>query len=130
MSLTMSVSAQKIDSESIGFLKKFCKAVVTHKKSKVIKCMDHEYRTNQIEFLKGNKQQFVDELFGGYDVETDEYVNVKLDEIENIVIENTNELSNGTCVYTFLLITKDRTVMTNLDLVKKEGKFGFVGAVG
>jgi len=130
LSLSGAVSAQTIDHESIDFVKKFYKAVVTHKKSKVIKCMDKEYRTEQIAFLGGNKQQFVDELFGGFDVETNEYVNVKLDEIDNIEIQDVNELGENLLEYVFHVATKNRTVKVSLNLRKSGKKYGFVGAVG
>lgn len=129
-SLILSVSAQEIDQKRIDFVNKFYKAVVSHKKSKVIKCTDKDYRKEQIKFLGGNKQQFVDELFGGFDIETKEYVNLKLIDIENIEVQDVHDLESGGWEYVFHVKSKGRTTKLTLGLKKSGKKYGFIGAVG
>lgn len=128
--LALSVSAQKIDMERINFVNKFYKAVVNHKLSKVIKCTDKSYRDEQLTFLGGNKEQFVNELFGGIDVNTKEYVNVTLEEIENIEIQDVFERGDNDWEYVFHIKSGDYLIERSLLLRKTGKKYGFVGAVG
>ena len=128
--LALSVSAQEIDMKQINFVNKFYKAVVAHQHSKVIKCTDKGYRSEQLAFLGGNKEQFVNELFGGFDIHTNEYINLKLNEIENIEIQDVFDRGNGDWEYVFHIKAGDHLVEKTLMLRKTGKKYGFVGSMG
>ena len=123
-------SAQEIDMKRIDFVKKFHKAVVAHKQSKVIKLTDKGYRKEQIKFLNGNKEQFVDELFGGIDIHTEEYINVKLSEIENIEIQDVFDRGNGDWEYVFHVKAGEWLIKRSLFLHQRGKKYGFIGSQG
>lgn len=128
--LTLTVSAQEIDMKRIDFVNKFYKAVVDHEQSKVIKCTDKAYRKEQLVFLADNKEQFVNELFGGTDVNTNEYVNLTLSEIENIEIQDVFERGANDWEYVFHIKSGDHLVERSLLLRKTGKRYGFVGSVG
>ena len=92
---------QEIDAKQIDFINQFSEAVSSHNQSKVIKCTDKDYRNEQIDFLGGNKKQFVDELFGGFDIQSGEYINLQLEEIELIHVIEAVGLGDGRWEYTF-----------------------------
>ncbi|PHR31184.1 MAG: hypothetical protein COA38_08415, partial [Fluviicola sp.] len=94
-------SAQEIDMKRIDFVNKFNNAVVAHKQGKVIKLTDKGYRSGQIKFLDGNEKQYVNELFGGIDIHTEEYINLKLTDIENIEVQDVFNRGNGDWEYVF-----------------------------
>lgn len=126
----MSVSAQEIDQRGAKFVIKFCKVVAAHKESRVIKCLDKKYRTDQLEFLGGNKTQFVNELFSGNEIQTGEFVNLKLEEIDAIEIVEMEALEYMAWIYVFHIKAGDHTIELWLELKKHGRKYGFVGAVG
>ena len=123
-------SAQEIDMKRIDFVNKFYKAVVSHKQGKVIKLMDKAYRKEQIKFLDGNKEQFVNELFGGVDINSKKYVNLKLTEIENIEIQDVFDRGTDEWEYVFHVKAGDRMVKRSLMLRKSGKKYGFIGSQG
>ncbi len=125
-------TAQDNDTDRIDFAHTFCTAVMAHDQAKVIKLTDKGYRKAQIKFLDGDKTQFVDELFGGVDVLTDEYVNLKLLEIESIAVIEVSEYAEefGGWEYVFQIRAGSHTIWRSL-LLKKDGKkFGFIGSQG
>jgi len=122
--------AQEVDLKAIDFVNKFYKAVVSHNQKKVIKCMDKAYRKEQIAFLDGNKEQFVNELFGGSDISSGKWVNLKLNEIDNIEIQDVFERGENEWEYVFHAKSGETIIEVSLTLRKTGKKFGFVGAVG
>ena len=123
-------SAQQADMKRIDYVNKFYLAVKTHKQSKVIKLMDKNYSKEQIKFLGGNKEQFVNELFSGNDIESGEYINLKLVDIENIEIDEIHVLEGGDRKYIFNVKSGELLVRCSLVLHKTGKKYGFIGAVG
>lgn len=123
-------SAQGIDMKRIDFVKQFYIAVVAHKQSKVIKLMDKGYRKEQIKFLGGNKEQFVNELFGGIDIHTEQYVNLKLTDIENIEIQDVFDRGNGEWEYIFHIKAGELLIKRSLWLNQSGKKYGFIGTSG
>ncbi len=126
----LGTQAQEIDTKAIDFVNKFYTAVVNHQEKKVIKCMDKGYRKEQIAFLDGNKEQFVNELFGGSDISTGKWINLKLDEIDNIEIQDVFERGENEWEYIFHVKSGETVIEVPLTLRKSGKKFGFVGAVG
>lgn len=128
--LGFSSSAQEADMKRIDFVSKFYAAVTSHKSSKVIKCFDKTYRKEQIKFLSGNKEQFVNELFAGTDANTEKYYNLKLEDIDGIEVFTISEQENGDRKYTFHISSGDLLIEQSLILRKTGNKYGFIGAVG
>jgi hypothetical protein len=125
-------AAQENDTDRIEFAKKFCATVIAHDQDQVIKLTDKSYRKAQIKFLGGDKTQFVNELFGGMDVLTDDYINLKFAEIETIAVVEVSEYSDefGGWEYVFHIKVGMHTVWKSLLLKKDGGKFGFIGSQG
>lgn len=103
LALSLSSVAQEIDQKRVNFVNKFSQAVMNHKQGKVIKMMDKDYRKDQLEFLEGNKEQFVDELFSGIDQESEKFVNSELKNIDAMEIKAVKEAGAGEWEYTILV---------------------------
>ena len=123
-------SGQEIDLKRIDFVNKFNNAVVAHKQGKVIKLTDKGYRSEQVKFLDGNKEQFVNELFGGIDIHTELYINLKLTDIENIEVQDVFNRGNGDWEYVFLIKSGEVIVERSLLLRQTEKNYGFIGSQG
>ncbi|MFK7787393.1 MAG: hypothetical protein AB8B56_19875 [Crocinitomicaceae bacterium] len=130
VSLSISLYAQEIDQKRIDFVNKFYLAVINHKQSKVIKLMDKDYRKEQLDFLNGNKEQFVDELFSGVDQESSKFINSELKNIEAMEIQDVKEAGKDKWEYTFLVEAGPYKMEISLLLKKNKKKYGFVGASG
>lgn len=125
-------AAQEIDMDRIHFVNTFYSAVIAHNQTAVINQTDKAYRKAQIKFLGGDKVQFVDELFGGVDIQTDEYINVKFSEIEAMEVVDVFEYGEegGAWEYVFHIKVGEHTIRRSL-LLKKDGKkLGFIGSQG
>jgi len=113
----------------VKFVNTFLEVVHTHNRKKVIKMMDKKYRKEQIAFLKGNTEQFVNELFSGEDLLTGDYINIKFANILKIEVAEVIALKEGGFTYIFRIRDGEHDILSSLFLVAT-GKFGFVGAVG
>lgn len=102
---------------------------MAHDEKGIIQHMDKGYRKEQIAFLDGNTEQFVDELFGGTDVLTGEYVNIKFKNILRIEVAEVVDRQDGSFEYIFRVRDGQADVMSSLLLVTGK-KMGFVGARG
>ncbi len=122
---------QEITEKQIKFVNKFIEAVHDHNAKKVIKLMDKSYRTDQIAFLGGNKEQFVNELFGGVDQLAAEYtyINTKFLDIIKIEVAEVIPLDDGNFNYIFRIRDGQHDILKSLLLVVKP-KYGLVGASG
>src|SRR6056300_1059809 len=79
--------AQDIPKKQLKFVNKFVRAVGSDNMKQILKGLDKSYRKEQLAFLEGNKQQLIDELFGGTEIDnSDVYVNMKINEIEKIEV--------------------------------------------
>lgn len=123
--------AQKPTAGETEHVNKFIEAVNSHNQNGVFKLLDKKYRKEQLKFLGGNKEQLVNELFGGSELNSDVYINVKLAEIESIEINSAIVLKGGEgTTWMFTLKTKEKEVICTILMVKSGKKFGFVGAMG
>lgn len=113
----------------IDFANRFMQAVTDHNQEAVIKMTEPGYRKTQIAFLGGRKTQFVNELFGGTDLHTSEFVNTKFAEILKIEIAEVVGMENGNFEYIFRIRDGRHDILVNLIYVPGK-KGGFVGAVG
>lgn len=118
------------DQKRIDFVNEFVAAVKEHDSKKVLKMMDKTYRKEQVKFLEGNKEQFINELFGGVDVTSGEYINTKFKHILRIEVAEVEELSQTEFAYTFRIRDGKHDILRQL-LLRKDGKrFGFEGSRG
>ena len=122
--------AQEISEKQQAFVQKFIVAVESHSIPKVLKLTDETYRKEQLTFLKGRKEQFVDELFGGTDQGTNDWINVKFQEIQRIEVAEVSAMENGDFEYIFRIRDGEHDILNSLLLTKSKKKFGFVGATG
>ncbi|NRA12155.1 MAG: hypothetical protein HRT57_09400 [Crocinitomicaceae bacterium] len=124
--------SQEISDKQIAFANGFIKAVGDHSEKKTMKYLDKTYRKEQLEFLKGNHKQLVNELFGGQDEsDRDIYLNFKISEITKIEIVEVIQLKGTSeCTYIFKLKRGDQEIFSSLRLKVKGKKFGFEGGRG
>ena len=130
--ISLGSRAQEISQKQIDFANAFIEAVSSHNQKKVIKMMDKEYRKEQLANLKGNKKQFVDELFGGEDMKDPSiYANIKLENVIKIEIAEVIPLKSGN-KYNYIFRVRDSQfdILTTLILKKRGKKFGFIGSFG
>lgn len=123
-------SQDKESSKQKKFLHKFEHAVKDHNQRRVLSAMEKSYYKEQLSFLKGNKEQFVNELFGGNEVGGETYINIRFIEITNIEISEIIPLKEGgfTCIYR--IKDAQHEVYVTLQMVKTGRKYGFKGPVG
>lgn len=121
--------AQNIPDQHLKIVNKLINSVENHKKNGVFKVLDKSYKNEQLKFLKGNKEQFLNELFSGEDIVTKDYQTPKFDEIVSIEVSSIIALKEGGYTYIFKVSTKNYTIYSTL-LLTEEKKAGFVGSVG
>ena len=109
---------------------KFMDAVKDNSEKKIYRLLDKNYRKEQLDFLEGRKSQLVNELFGGGDQFTQEYININLTDISRIEIAEVIKNKDGTYKYIFRIRNEKNDILKSLILLKKGRKYGFVGSVG
>ncbi|MDX2361665.1 MAG: hypothetical protein QNK23_12730 [Crocinitomicaceae bacterium] len=129
LAVTLQCNAQEISPKQQKFIKGFVEAVKSHKVNKVLRFMDKTYKKEQLAFLGGNKEQFVNELFGGTDILTDQWVNIQLKNILKIEIAEVIALKDGSYTYIFRIWDSEHDILTSLLLLKNK-KMGIEGAWG
>ncbi len=123
-------NAQDISEDQIAFVNNFVAAAQEHNYKKVFKHLDKSYRKEQKKFLKGNKTQLMDELFGGTEIDGDKYIGIPISEIIKIEVAEVESMEDGSYTYIFRVRDANHDILASLTLVKKGKRFGFVGAVG
>lgn len=124
------VFSQEISVKQISFVNEFMSAVETHNMNAVLKMTDKTYRKEQLKFLEGRKEQFINELFGGVDLFTDKYVNTRFIEILKIEVAEIVPQEDGYFEYIFRIRDSEHDLMKSLLLKKTKNKFGFIGSMG
>ena len=117
------------------YLENFEKAVIEHDSLNLMKLIDKSYvREQHDEFLKGNTEQFINELFCGDVSDRDEFKCFEfknISKMERLRIEQDG--LNGYKVY-YLVSDGEHTIEADwyvkLYYHYKQPKFGLVGAVG
>jgi len=120
----------KIPKEHTKIVQTFLTGVNEHSIAKVMKAMDKNYRKEQLKFLKGNKEQFVNELFGGEDLNTHKYVNQIFKKIQTFELYSIIIDKQGNYKYIFRSQDGQSDILITLYLSKKGKKYGFEGARG
>lgn len=123
------------DEQRLKFVNEFLTAVMTHDQRTTIKKLDKSYVDQQLKkFLKGNKQQFLDELFSGRDKKTNEYLTIPFDAIISIEVAEVVPNDETMTDYFFIVRTDKNEVICQLFLkyhkVGKKIKLGFEGSFG
>lgn len=124
-----------LSEDLINYLLKFQETVISHDPVNLMKLLDPKYiREQHDDFLKGNTEQFIDELFCGYIGRTKEsFKCLKLKNITHIdILSIEPEGDRGYRVYYH--VSNDQFVIEanwfiNI-LHDSDQKFGLVGAVG
>ena len=122
--------SQEISAKQISFVNQFMSAVETHNMNAVLKMTDKTYRKEQLKFLEGRNEQFINELFGGVDLFTDKYVNTRFAEILKIEVSEIVPQEDGYFEYIFRIRDSEHDLMKSLLLKKTKNKFGFIGSMG
>ena len=118
--------------EFFSFINKFTKEVNEKNYKGVYKLLEKSYRKEQKKFLKGNKTQLIDELFGGHN-ELGTWVNTSLNEIKNIQLMEYELGDNGNSYRVYFEVELEDNILTvELTLSTHEDfkKWGIVGAMG
>jgi hypothetical protein len=125
------------ETERLSFINSFIGAVTAHDGDKVIAHLTENYVNTQLkEFLHNNKDQFLDELFGGMIEGTEEWINLDFHAIESIEFIELKETGESSWEVTFRIKSGSVYALSDLTLYafkkKKKAKFkyGFEGAVG
>ena len=121
---------QTFTDKQLKFANSFVDAVSNHDSKAILKHLDKGYRKEQLKFLEGRTEQFINELFGGNDMDTDDYVNMKYKDITKIEIAEVIPLKEGGFTYIFRIRDGKHDILSSLYLSQKGKKFGFIGAVG
>lgn len=113
----------------------FMKVVKRNDAKLTIKHLDKNYVNEQLKkFLKNNKEQFLNELFSGQDLNTDEWLAIEFNSINDItLIEIKPDELNSWIVY-FKITTENNVIQSDLRLVLSKHFFrkrlGYVGTFG
>ena len=123
--------AQQLDKEGLEFITSFVDAVRDHDQKKVMKYLDKKYRKEQINFLGGNKEQFINELFAGAN-EAGTFMTPDFNSIISFSQIDVKEISGEIPTYEvgFEVDIPDYILYSTLILVRKKKKYVLIGAVG
>lgn len=128
--------AQEISKqETLKFVNEFISAVESHNEDLVIKKLDKSFVKVQLKkFLKGNKQQFLDELFTGEEVNSKEFDAIPFASIISIKVITIEENDETMTDYYFKIKTENGEYICQLFLKHiskgKKFKLGFEGSFG
>ncbi len=122
--------SQEIEQNQIAFVNKFIASIESHNLDATLKCTDKDYRKEQLKFLEGRKEQFIDELFGGVDMLTDKYVNTRFVNILKVEVAEIIPQEGGYFEYVFRIRDGEHDLIKSLLLKKSKNKYGFIGSMG
>lgn len=124
-----SLLSQNSEEERLMFVNTFIDAVKTHDQKAILKHIDKSYKKEQLKLLKGNKSQFINELFSGIN-EMEEYKTPELSDIMNVELIDMKAIDDTNYNCAFEVETGDNVLYVELVLSLNKKKLGFVGAVG
>ncbi|NOZ34414.1 MAG: hypothetical protein GXO80_03840 [Chlorobi bacterium] len=124
----------KLPKDLVVFLNSFEQSVASHNVDKLMLLMDKNYKKEQHDdMLEGKTAQFINEFFGGTDVNGSGYKNPKFKNITSIHFTSIQEIENGYTVYYFIT-TKEYRIDCRWDISVNKTKngtiYGLIGAVG
>jgi len=113
----------------------FMKVVKRNDAELTIKHLDRSYVDEQLKkFLKNNKEQFLNELFSGQDINSKEYVAIDFFSINDITLVEIKDDDEKSWIVTFQITTETNVIQSDLRLVLAKRFFrkrlGFVGSYG
>lgn len=113
----------------------FMKVVKRNDAELTIKHLDKDYVKVQLkEFLKNNEEQFLNELFSGQDINTNEYLAVDFLSINDITLIEIKPDDETSWIVYFQITTETNVIKSDLRLVLSKRFFrkrlGFVGSFG
>lgn len=117
------------------FITSFIAAVEINDSERVIEHLDKQYVKTQLkQFLKNNKEQFLNELFSGEDCSSKTWVNFKFEEITSMEVAEISEVDAENLKIVFRVKNAEHEAKCDLLLKKttkkKKINFGFIGEVG
>lgn len=127
---SLSLSAQEISPKQHKTIRKFKEYTINHNEKGIFKLLEKSYRDEQLDFLKGNRKQLVDELFTGPDLSDNSYVNSHLEAILKIEVAEVEQIDDHTWEYVFRLKDESHDFFIHIQLIKMKNKYKFIGAVG
>ena len=130
--LSLVSHSQNLRMEHSDVVSKLLTSVTDHNEKGILNSLDADYKKEQLEFLEGNKEQLVNELFSGQDIsDSDKYLNFKISDITRIELMDVIELKgNAGFTYIFKVWSGDKAILSTLKLKANGKKFGFEGGRG
>lgn len=122
--------AQEVSDAQIAFVNQFIASIESHDQKATLKFTDKNYRKEQLKFLEGRKEQFINELFGGVDMMTNEYINTRYANILKVEVAEIIPQGDGFFEYIFRIRDGEHDLLKSLLLKKTKNKFGFIGSMG
>ena len=120
-----------------NFSVSFKEAVVRHNEDEILKHIDADYKKGQLgKLLKGNKDQFINELLSGFSNDSEEYINIDYKTITEMTVTSigNEESSTDNWNVNYQITTPENTINVSILLIAKKRarktKLGFVGGIG
>jgi len=115
----------------------FIDAVVKHNEDEILKHIDADYKKGQLgKLLKGNKNQFINELLSGFSDQSEDYITIDYKTITEMKVTSigNEESSTDSWEVNFQLKIPENTINVSILLIAKKRarktKLGFVGGIG
>jgi hypothetical protein len=120
-----------------NFSVSFKEAVVRHNEDEILKHIDADYKKGQLgKLLKGNKDQFINELLSGFSNDSEEYINIDYKTITEMTVTSigNEESSTDNWNVNYQITTPENTINVSILLIAKKRarktKLGFIGGIG
>jgi hypothetical protein len=138
ISISVSALSQLLTIEDAqNFSVSFKEAVVRHNEDEILKHIDADYKKGQLgKLLKGNKDQFINELLSGFSNDSEEYINIDYKTITEMTVTSigNEESSTDNWNVNYQITTPENTINVSILLIAKKRarktKLGFVGGIG
>jgi|GEM_PF-5014261 len=119
------------------FSESFSNAVLMHNEDEILKHIDVDYKKGQLgKLLKGNKEQFINEMLSGFGDQSEEYMNIDYKTITEMTVTSigNEESSTDNWKVNFQLKIPKNTINISILLIAKKSarksKLGFIGGIG
>lgn len=120
---------QTLPKNAIKSIERFKNASLEHAQEGVFQTLDKSYRKEQMKFLENRKEQFINELYAGIDVQ-EQWHNCRLADVQHIELIEWFEEEGGNYTIIFNMRCHEKSFIASYLFKKKGKKFGIVGAVG
>lgn len=125
----MSIGQETMSASAMKQVNKLIEATLIHKENKVWKLLEKTYRASQIDFLKGNRTQLINELYSGNDL-TGKWHNCKLENVQEMTLIDYVYNESGSYSVTYNVRCDHTAFDLTIELMKDGKKWKFVGASG